>query len=167
MLRACLGQEARTGATLLAVAALAAIAILGSFISQRITAGRSNETGSPASKIQDRLHASLTSGGGHEVASCESGGKPIQVEGRDHEGFGVANLQPSDGFTNPKKLSLITAPDSRRQTREKVVPLPKRKPSMAKARTPPKITKRNDPDKLRGKQPPKQMSVGIGYDYNR
>ena len=60
MLRACLGQEARTGATLLAVAALAAIAILGSFISQRITAGRSNETGSPASKIQDRLHASLT-----------------------------------------------------------------------------------------------------------
>jgi hypothetical protein len=162
MLQAGLGQEARTprsGVALLAVAVLAAIAILG-FISQSFTAGRANETGSPAGKIQDRLHASLTSDGGHEVTSCESGGKPIQVEGgAGHEGFGVANLQPSDGFTNPK-LSRIAAPDSRRQTGEKVVPLPKRKPSMAKARTPHKTAKQKNPDK----QPLKQTSVDIGND---
>ena|SRR5215213_6668861 len=77
MLQADLGQEARTprsGVALLGVAVLAAIAILG-FISQSFTAGRANESGSPAGKIQDRLHASLASDGGHEVTSCESGGK--------------------------------------------------------------------------------------------
>ena len=162
MLQADLGREARTprsGVALLGVAVLAAIAILG-FISQSFTAGRANESGSPAGKIQDRLHASLASDGGHEVTSCESGGKPIQVEGgAGHEAFGVTNLQPSDGFTNPK-LSRIEAPDSRRQTGEKVVPLPKRKPSMAKARTPNKTAKQKNPDK----QPLKQTSVDIGND---
>ena len=159
MLQACLGREARTGVGLFAVAVLAAIAILG-FISQSFTAGRANETGSPAGKIQDRLHASLTSDGGYEVTTGESGEKPLQVEGSaGDEGFSVTNLQPSDGFTNPK-LSRIEAPDSRRQTGEKVVPLPKRKPSMAKARTPLKTAKQKNPDK----QPLKQTSVGIGND---
>ena len=159
MLQACLGREARTGVGLFAVAVLAAIAILG-FISQSFTAGRANETGSPAGKIQDRLHASLTSDGGYEVTTGESGEKPLQVEGSaGDEGFSVTNLQPSDGFTNPK-LSRIAAPDSRRQTGEKVVPLPKRKPSMAKARTPHKTAKQKNPDK----QPLKQTSVDIGND---